>query len=98
MAKAITILFLLLFTTTLMLDECVKYTDREALTYELLDLEEENESEKDESIEEYNLDDFIHHRSDLGFFNPTLKQKHSFFSLLMMKTLGEIILPPPEFT
>lgn len=80
----------------MLLDQCVKHLEIEALSYELVDMEGENESEKDDSIEEYSLDDFTHLKTLFGFFSQTLKQKHSFFSLLMIKELGEVILPPPE--
>jgi len=94
--QVITILFLFLFVSALSLDVYANYKKVQVSSYELMETEEDQDSEEDDGKEEVKKDEFINHQTQPRFFSELSVKEFSDRQYLWKLEVFEIILPPPE--
>lgn len=92
----ITILFLMIFTSTLSLDVYAKTTFEVAISYELMDTEEEQDTEEEDSKEEFKKDEYLSFYTRICFSSSLVDIQFADNQHNWKLDIQDILLPPPK--
>lgn len=86
----------MIFTSTLSLDVYAKTTFEVAISYELMDTEEEQDAEEEDSKEEFKKDEYLsfHAGINFGSYMEDLLFTDNQYSWKLH--IQDILLPPPQ--